>query len=163
MTLTIDPDLDLSLSRVMRASLATVWNAWTNPDDLAQWWLPAPTRCRVDKLEAVPGGSFVTSMSDDGVSFTPHLDACFVVVEAETRLVFTNALDSRWRPSDPEPIAMTAEVTLRDHPEGTNYRVVVRHADARARDRHANLGFSDGWGTVTDQLAVLVESRGDER
>ena len=57
-----------------------------------------------------PGGAFVTSMSDDGIEFVPHLDACFLAVDDGERIVFTNAVDSRWRPATPEPIAMTAEI-----------------------------------------------------
>lgn len=53
---------------------------------------------------------------------------------------------------------MTAEIVLRDHPDGTDYRVVVRHGDPAARERHADLGFADGWGTVTAQLARVAES-----
>ena len=152
-----DPDLDLRIHRVIRAPRARVWQAWTDPRELARWWLPAPTQCRVDRLEVVSGGAFVTSMSDDGTTFSPHVDACFVVVDTGERIVFSNALDSRWRPADPAPVAMTAEITFGEHPEGTDYRVVVRHADAAARRRHEQLGFVDGWGTVTAQLAAVTE------
>ena len=72
----MNPDLDLSLDRIIRAPRSLVWDAWTDPESLASWWLPAPTRCRVERLDTVPGGAFVTSMSDDGVEFVPHLDAC---------------------------------------------------------------------------------------
>jgi uncharacterized protein YndB with AHSA1/START domain len=159
MTLDFDPSLDLRIDRVIQAPRARLWRAWTDPLALARWWLPAPTRCRVEQLDVVPGGAFVTSMSDDGVVFGPHLDACFVVVEHGERIVFTNALDSRWRPAAPAPVAMTAEITFGDHPRGTHYRVVVRHADARARRRHERLGFADGWGAVTAQLAALTENQ----
>ena len=54
-------------------------------------------------------------------------------------------------------VVRAALTVLRDHPDGTNYRVVVRHPDAAARDRHEELGFFDGWGMVTGQLAQLVE------
>jgi len=77
----VNPDLDLSLDRVIRAPRDAVWNAWTDPASLAQWWLPTPTSCRVDRLDVGPGGAFVTSMSDDGIDFVPHLDACFLAVE----------------------------------------------------------------------------------
>ncbi len=153
----MNPDLDLSLQRVIRAPREEVWQAWTDPDRLAQWYLPAPTRCRVERLEPRPGGALVTSMSDDGAAFTPHLDACFLVVDDLDRLVWTNALDSGWRPVDGAPVPMTAEITLADHPDGTDYRVVVRHGDPAARARHEELGFEHGWGAVTDQLAALVE------
>ena len=90
----MNPDLDLTLSRIIRAPRATVWSAWTNPSSLAQWWVPAPSRCQVDRLDVWPGGAFVTRLSDDGVDFMPHLDACFLAVDDLERIVFTNAIDS---------------------------------------------------------------------
>jgi uncharacterized protein YndB with AHSA1/START domain len=156
--LDLDPDLDLRIDRVIRAPRGRLWRAWTDPRDLARWWLPAPMRCRVDRLDVVPGGAFVTSMSEDGTAFVPHVDACFVVVEPGERIVFTNALDSGWRPARPEPVAMTAEITFRDHPQGTEYRATVRHANPASRAHHEQLGFADGWGTVTAQLAAIVEA-----
>ncbi|NKY53007.1 SRPBCC domain-containing protein [Nocardia vermiculata] len=153
----MNPDLDLTLNRVIRAPRASVWKAWTDRESLAQWWLPAPTLCRVERLEIRPAGAFVTTMSDDGEKFVPHLNACFLLAEECERLVFTNAVDSGWRPAAPAPVSMTAEITLRDHPDGTDYRILVRHGDPAARARHQELGFAYGWGTVTDQLTQLVE------
>ncbi len=154
----MNPDLDLALDRVIRAPRQTLWRAWTDPARLAKWWVPAPTLARVDRLDVRPGGGFVTRMSDDGVNFVPHMSACFLVVEHEQRIVFTNAIDSDWRPAEPAPVAMTAEITFGDHPDGTDYRVAVKHGDPAARDHHEKLGFLDGWGSVTGQLAGLAES-----
>lgn len=154
----MNPDLDLALERLIRAPRAVVWQAWTDPTLLERWWVPAPTVCRVDRLDVRPGGGFVTSMSDDGAEFAPHLDASFLVVDDLERIVFTNAIDSAWRPASPAPVPMTAEITLSDHPDGTDYRILVRHGDPAARARHADLGFADGWGSVTKQLAGVAES-----
>jgi uncharacterized protein YndB with AHSA1/START domain len=154
----MNPDLDLTLQRIIRAPRTAVWRGWTDPSRLERWWVPAPTVARVDRLEVRPGGAFVTRMSDDGVAFTPHLDGSFLVVEELERLVFTNAIDSEWRPRSPEPVAMVAEITFFDHADGTDYRVVVRHGDPAARARHEELGFLDGWGSVTEQLAALAEN-----
>lgn len=156
----IDPRLDLTLERVIRAPRAAVWRAWTDPVRLAQWWVPAPIVARIDRLDVRPGGAFVTSMSDDGQAFVPHTDGIFLVVEPHDRLVFTNAIDSAWRPAAPMPVSMTAEIALADHPDGTDYRAIVRHGDPAARDRHEELGFFDGWGAVTAALAALVEDEG---
>jgi uncharacterized protein YndB with AHSA1/START domain len=89
--------------------------------------------------------------------FVPHLDACFLAVDELERIVFTNAIDSAWRPASPAPVAMAATITLNDHPDGTDYRIVVRHGDPEARAHHGKLGFAEGWGTVTGQLAALAE------
>src|SRR5262245_9306435 len=121
----MNPDLDLTVERVMRAPRATIWSAWTTPATFEQWWVPAPTRCRVERLDVRPGGALVTQISDDGIAFAPHLDATFLVVDEYERIVFTNAIDSAWRPANPAPVPMTAEITLKDHPDGTDYRVIV--------------------------------------
>ena len=154
----MNPDLDLALERVIRAPRAAVWRAWTDPDRFAKWWVPAPARCRVERLDVRPGGALVTRLSDDGAQFVPHMDATFLVVDALERIVFTNAVDSAWRPASPEPVAMTAEIVMSDHPDGTEYRVVVRHGDPASRARHEKLGFADGWGSVTAQLAAVAET-----
>jgi uncharacterized protein YndB with AHSA1/START domain len=156
-TTAIDPRLDLTLQRVIRAPRHTVWRAWTDPALLARWWTPAPTFSRVDRLEVRAGGGFVTRMSEDGDEFVPHTDCVFLVVEPDRRLVFTNAVDSGWRPAAPAPVLMTAEIVLGEHPDGTDYQVTVRHGDPASRDRHEQLGFFDGWGSVTAALAALAE------
>lgn len=104
----MNPDLDLVLTRLIRAPRAAVWNAWTDPSHLEKWWVPAPAQSRVDRLEVRPGGGFVTRLSENGSDFVPHLDACFLAVDDLERIVFTNAIDSAWRPASPEPVAMTA-------------------------------------------------------
>ena len=153
----MNADLDLSLQRVIRAPREAVWRAWTEPSRLARWWIPAPAVAVVDRLEPRPGGAFVTRMSDDGKVFVAHMDAVFLVVEELERIVFTNAIDSTWHPVSPSPVPMTAELTFGEHPDGTDYRVVVRHGDPAARARHEELGFFDGWGAVTEQLAAVAE------
>jgi uncharacterized protein YndB with AHSA1/START domain len=154
----VNPDLDLTIQRVIGAPRRDVWRAWTDPALLEQWWVPAPAITRVDVLDVRPGGGFVTRMSDDGHDFVPHTDGIFLVIEEDHRLVFTNAITSAWRPAVPAPVAMTAEILLGEHPDGTDYRAIVRHGDLIARTRHEELGFFDGWGSVTDALATLVEN-----
>ncbi|MBW8785074.1 MAG: SRPBCC family protein [Novosphingobium sp.] len=149
---------DLTISRVIKAPRAAIWRAWTDPAKFEQWWIPAPLQCRVVEMDLRPGGAFLTQMSEDGGSFTPHLDACFLAVDDLERIVFTNALVSGWRPArEPYPAALTAIVTLRDHSQGTDYTAHVLHKDEADRDLHAEMGFHEGWGAVLAQLAALVE------
>ena len=151
----VNPDLDLTLTRIIRAPRQVVWEAWTDPDKLEQWWIPSPARCQVQELDLRPGGAFVTLYSEDGEFFGPHVSGCFLDVVEGERLVFTDTLHGGWRPAD-APF-MTAVITLRDHPEGTEYRAHVMHKSQDDRDNHEKMGFYDGWGTVADQLAALVE------
>jgi len=150
-----NPDLDLSISRIIKAPRAAVWDAWTIPARFEQWWAPAPARCKVLSLELRPGGAMRTQISEGGAAFTPHMDACFLAVDPMERIVFTNALVAGWRPAA-QPL-MSAIITLKDHPEGVAYAAHVMHKDRADRDMHEEAGFYDGWGTVTEQLAMLAE------
>ena len=152
----LNPKLDLVIERFMRASPETVWRAWTTPALLEKWWVPHPSLCRVLELNVSAGGAFRTEFSESGDDFAPHLDACFLLAEPGRRLVFTNALTGGFRPAA-QPL-MTADVTFGPVEGGTTYRALVMHKDQAARDQHVELGFYDGWGTVTAQLAALIET-----
>jgi len=156
----IDTELDLEVRRVIRAPRERVWRAWTDPRRFERWWVPAPARCRVEAMELVPGGAFRTLISTDDGAFVPHLSACVLAVDDGARLLFTDALTGGWRPAA-QPF-MTAEITLADHPGGTDYRARAMHRDRTDRDTHESLGFFDGWGSVVAQLADLVESETQE-
>jgi uncharacterized protein YndB with AHSA1/START domain len=155
MTADLDPDLDLSVNRVIRAPRSDVWAAWTDPRRFEQWWVPAPEVCRVREMDLRPGGSFRTELSHGDGEFSPHITGCFLAVEEGERIVFTDALVAGWRPADSS--FLTAVITMRDHAEGTEYTAAALHRDVADRDRHEELGFQEGWGTVTGQLAELVE------
>lgn len=147
--------LDLEVHRVIKAPRAAVWRAWTDRASFEQWWIPAPTVCKVVEMDLQPGGAFVTRMRDGEGEFEPHIDGCFLAVDEGERIVFTTALTAGWRPAE-HPF-ITAIITMKDHPDGTDYRAKAMHKDAADRQKHAELGFFDGWGTVTGQLARLVE------
>ena len=154
----MNPDLDLTISRVIRAPRDAVWRAWTDPARLERSFVPAPAFVRVERLEPVAGGAFLTSFSEDGVVFGPHIDGAILIADEGERLVYTTGLDHELRPASEAPIAMTAVLTFDEHPDGTEFRAVVRHGSAAARAQHEEYGFADGWHAVTEQLAELVEA-----
>lgn len=150
-----NPDLDLTISRIIKAPRSAVWSAWTDRASFEQWWIPAPAKCKVVEMDLRPGGSFVTRMSENGGDFVPHLSACFLDVTDRERIVFTNSLVGGWRPAE-QPF-MTAIITLKDHPAGTDYVAHVMHKSPDDRNMHDEMGFYDGWGTCLNQLATFAE------
>ncbi len=84
-----------------------------------------PAKCKALEMDLHPGGSFVTQISENGGDFMPHLSACLLAIDDLERIVFTNSLVGGWRPAE-QPF-MTAIITLRDHPMGTDYVAYVTH------------------------------------
>lgn len=153
---TLDPQRDLEISRIIKAPRSAIWDAWTRPEQFAQWWVPAPEVCRIVTMDVRPGGGMITEIAAKaGEPFGPHMNACYLELVEGRRIVFTNALTNGWRPAE-QPF-ITAIITLDDHDLGTAYRAVVMHKTPDDRGMHLEAGFYDGWGTVTEQLARLVE------
>ena len=152
-----NPDLDLTISRIIKAPRASVWRAWTEPRRFEQWWIPAPARCKVVAMELSPAGSFVTQISENGGAFMPHVSGCFLAVDGLERIVFTDSLLGGWRPS--EQSFITAVITFKEHPSGTDYTAYAMHKNNADRKMHEEMGFYEGWGAVTEQLAKLVEQQ----
>ena len=153
----VNPDLDLTISRVIKAPRSVIWSAWTDPSSFEQWWVPAPAKCKVLEMDLRPGGPLETQISEDGGEFAPHLSGCFLEIVEGERITFTNALLGGWRPAK-HPF-MTAIITLQEHPQGTEYVAHVMHKNEADRTMHEQMGFADGWGTVAEQLAKLAEQR----
>ena len=147
---------ELTIARVINAPPAVVWKAWSTPQHLAKWWIPAPIECQVVKLDLRPGGGFETRMREDGGDFQPHVDGCFLDIVPEARLVFTTVLTEGWRPVEPW-LALTAIITFEPEGSATRYAARVLHKSAEDARKHEDMGFLDGWGTTIDQLAAFTE------
>lgn len=152
---TVNPELDLVLEREVDVPVHLMWKAWTTPEHLRQWFVPAPwsiTECEVDLR---PGGIFRTVMrSPEGEEF-PNL-GCYLEVVTERKLVFTDALLPGYRPAA-EPF-FTAVITFEPKNQGTRYVARAMHRDPEACRRHEEMGFHEGWGTCLDQLVALARA-----
>lgn len=152
---------DLHLHRVLKAPRSAVWACWTDPAHIPHWFAPKPVVTEVRALDLRPGGAFQIEMFMDGKSLGSD-PGCFLEVVPEERLTWTSALGPDFRPTDPtaHPFLFSATIALADHPEGTDYRVVARHKDEAAARAHEEMGFSEGWGTVADQLGEYAATLG---
>lgn len=147
---------ELTISRLIKAPPSAVWRAWSVPENLAKWWIPAPIECRVDTLDMRPGGGFVTKMREGGGDWQPHIDGCFLDAVPEQRLVFTTVLTEGWQPAEPW-LALTAILSFEARDGGTLYSARVLHKNPEDSAKHDEMGFHAGWGAAIGQLAGLIE------
>lgn len=152
-------DFDLVLERTLDAPVHLVWQAYTDPAHLKQWFAPRPYQITECELDLKPGGIFRIRMTGPDGFDTGHGNAgCVLEVVEGRKLAWTSALGPGYRPAEMgeegcESFPMTAIVTFADLGGGkTRYQAVALHKDAADRDKHAAMGFHDGWGTVAGQL-----------
>ena len=155
--MSVGGEYDLEISRVLRVPRELVWQAWSDPAHLKEWWCPKPWTTEVRAFDLTPGGAFHTFMRgpDGGTSDNP---GAFLEIVPESRLVWTSALLEHWRPAADPWMPLTAYINLSDEGEHTRYVATVLHKDKATRDQHEAMGFFDGWGTCITQLEQFAAS-----
>ncbi len=150
-------DRELILRRVINAPREKVFQAWTQPELMKQWFTPRPWTTPVIEIDLRPGGAnLIVMRGPDGTEF-PNRGVYLEVVPNE-RLVFTDAYTRAWEPSE-KPF-MTVVLTFEDAGGGkTNYTARAMHWSVADRETHEKMGFHTGWGIATDQLEALLQKR----
>ena len=147
---------DLVLTRIIDASPEKVFDAWTRPELLRQWFVPKPWTIAAAELDVRTGGaSHIVMRAPDGTEFPNH--GVYLEVVRNRRLVFTDAYTEAWVPSA-KPF-MTASVDLEDLGGKTRYTARARHWSKEDREAHEKMGFHEGWSICAEQLAALIEPR----
>ncbi len=63
-------DRELHLKRVFNAPIALVWEVWTNPDHIRNWWGPNGFTNTIHKMDVKPGGEWdLTMHGPDGTDY----------------------------------------------------------------------------------------------
>jgi uncharacterized protein YndB with AHSA1/START domain len=145
---------ELVLTRDIAAPREKLYRCWTEPALITQWFAPAPWTTPHAETDVRPGGaSLVVMRGPDGQEF-PNPGVYLEVVPNE-RLVSTDAYTRAWEPSA-KPF-MTLILTFDDLGGGaTRYTARARHWSEADREAHEKMGFHEGWGQCTDQLAALA-------
>lgn len=132
-------DRHLTVRRTFDAPLKRVFAAFTDPDELEQWYAPGPMTTEVHAFEARPEGSFSISMhGGEG----PHdVEGTFIEVDENERLVHT------WQ--GPAGGETKVTITFEEVDDGTH--VELTHEEFDSAD--AVQSHVEGWVGIYAKLA----------
>lgn len=140
----------LTLERTFNAPIELVWEAWTKPEHIANWWGPKGMELKVVEHEFKEGGKWKYSMEmPDGNEFISDGEYLEIV---EPERIFSTA---NFRP-------MTEGVEMRAYFEGqgdkTRFTFKTIHATEEYCRQQEKMGFYNGWGSAFDRLENFVSS-----
>ncbi|ADO73122.1 SRPBCC family protein [Stigmatella aurantiaca] len=111
-------DREIVLSRVVDAPRELVFDAWTDPVHVEQWWGPEGFSTRVHQMEVKPGGMWRFLLTGpDGTEFPNRIT--YREVTRPERLVYRHDSDV-----DDDPMAF--EVTVTFEAQGQKTRLTMR-------------------------------------
>jgi uncharacterized protein YndB with AHSA1/START domain len=143
---------ELVISRVFDAPRSLVWEAWTDPAQIARWLGPRGFTARVERLDACIGGAYRFHLrAPDG---TDHwMQGIHREIVPPNRLVNTYVwADADGRPKGPETLLT---IILSEHQGKTTLTLrQTLFQSAAARDAHR-----EGWSSALDCLAELIREQ----
>jgi len=146
-------DHELVLTRLIAVPREKLFRCWTEPALIVQWFTPPPWKTIAAETDLRAGGATLITMQGPDGTLMPN-GGVYLEVVPNQRIVFTDAYTSAWVPSA-KPF-FTGILTFEDEAGQTRYTARVRHWTAEDCAAHERMGFHEGWGIATDQLAALA-------
>lgn len=148
------PAFELVLTRIIDAPRARVYEAWTKPEQMAQWFAPKPFKLIIDQMDFRPGGRFSMAMrGSDGADFP--FTGTYREIVPPAKLVWTGEFASG--PAD----QMTTVVTFEEQGQKTKVHVLQTFHVMTPEIEQATKGARQGWTMTLDQLEAFCSP--DER
>src|SRR5450631_1714147 len=142
----------VEITRVFDAPRKLVWQAWTDPKMMAQWFGPRGFTSSVPELDVQVGGALrIVMHGPDGNDYP--MKGVFIEVAPPERLVFSNiAIDSDGK----HLLEGETSVTLIEQ-GGKTTMTLMTHAVGRVPIAKQMLaGMNAGWTQSIDKLEELV-------
>jgi uncharacterized protein YndB with AHSA1/START domain len=140
---------ELNLTRVFDASRALVFNAWTDPKHVAQWWGPGGFTNPVCEVDARPGGEMRIHMrAPDGTIYP--MTAIFKEIIEPERIIFQSAaLDANGKPM----FEVLTTVTLTAQGSKTKLTLSAKVLTMTSVAPQYLAGMKMGWTQSLERLA----------
>lgn len=138
----------LTLKRTFNAPLKLVWEAWTRPEHIAQWWAPKGMKVKVVEHDFSVGGKWKYVMPmPDGSEFTS--DGVYTVI-VELEKIFSTA---NFRPMTE---GVEIQALFEEKGDKTDFVFNVVHPTEEYCRQQEKMGFYNGWGSAFDRLEVFA-------
>lgn len=141
---------ELAITRVFDAPRELVFDAWTEPARLVQWWGPKGFTIPSCEMDVRPGGAWRVCMRD-AAGGDHWVRGVYREIDEPERLVFS------WAWEDPQgKLGHETVVALSFAEEGERTKLTLHHAifeSENARDQHQS-----GWASTLEKLTEYLES-----
>ena len=158
LTLTTPSDREIVMTRVFDAPRNLVWQAWTDPKHVPQWWGPRGWSLSACEIDLRPGGSYRYVMRSPNGADHPMKGAYREVVPT-SRIVYTDQFDEPGMP----PMESVITMVLEERSGKTTLTATAVYESKQVRDAILKMGVEDGtnetWDRLDEKLAAMQDDK----
>lgn len=151
-----ESDRCIVIERVFDATRELVWEAWTTPEEIVQWWGPDGFTNTLHEMDVRVGGQWRHIMhGPDGTDYPNHVE--YLEVAPPERLVYSHAGE------DKHPCKFHVTVTFEAVGNaGEQTKVTLRqlYETVALRDEYAKCGVIEGGRQTLGRLAGFLAGKG---
>ncbi|WP_103068496.1 SRPBCC family protein [Aquimarina sediminis] len=138
----------VTLERTFNAPIELVWEAWTQPEHIANWWGPKGMETKVIEHDFRVGGKWkYTMLMPDGNEFISDGEYLQIV---ELKKICSSA---NFRPMTE---GVEIQALFEKNGDKTNFTFNVVHPTEEYCKQQEKMGIMNGWGSVFDRLEEFV-------
>lgn len=153
MTLILPSDREIVLTRVFNAPRRVVFEAWTNPDHVKQWYGCSIMTLAICEIDLRVAGAYRYVMRDSsGINHT--MEGTYREITPPARLVYTERYVTEGFTSNEALVT----VIFAEHDGMTTLTSTILHESKADRDGHLGTGMEKGAAEVYDRLAAHIET-----
>lgn len=139
----------LTLKRTFNAPIQLVWEAWTQPEHIANWWGPKGMKTKVIEHNFNVGGTWKYTMEmPDGNEFIAEGEYLEIIELAKI------CSSANFRPMTE---GVEIQAIFEASGDKTNFTFNVVHPTAEYCQQQEKMGFMNGWGSVFDRLHEYMQ------
>jgi uncharacterized protein YndB with AHSA1/START domain len=149
---------ELTVERIVAMSPKLVWEGWTEPRHVAQWWGPRFWTATIYEMDVKPGGIWRYSLkSDDDNGEEAFCRAVYQEVSEPSRLVYIDSFaDKDW--NIVKNSEMHTTVLFEETGKGTKLCIVTRFASIHDLEDAEAMGMIEGFTDAFDRFEEYVET-----
>lgn len=148
----------LNITREFAANLELVWEAWTKPEILDQWWAPKPYHIKTKSLDFREGGMWLYAM----ISPENDMQWCKVdykKIELKNSLSWLDAFcDENGNENSDAPRSFWI-IKFTEQNGITTVDVTLKHESLKEMESQIEMGFKEGFTMALENLDELLESK----
>ena len=140
----------VTLKRIFNAPIKLVWEAWTQPEHIANWWGPKGMEIKVVEHDFRVGGKWKYTMEmPDGNEFIS--DGVYSVI-VELEKIFSSANFK------PMTVGVEIQALFEENGDKTNFTFNVVHPTEEYCKQQEKMGIMNGWGSVFERLGTYLST-----